>query len=270
MKRHYQNLTLAALLATTLSSYSTAGQLEDGDGLFKQKNFAGALSLWRPLANQGNAEAQYRIGDIYFSGMSVAQDYNEAAKWYMNAARQGNSPAISALNLMYSEGVSAQNNGEHHSAYRLWRPLADLGYARAQCSLGLLYYRGLGVPQNYTEAVKWYRRSAHQGDAAAQYNLGIMYAQGRGVAQDHEEAAKWNRKAANQGDPDAQAKLGIAYSRGNGVPKDEVQAYMWLNLAAAGNHQYLKSRDEIEKQLKPAQLAEGQKLSRNWKTKGSI
>jgi uncharacterized protein len=56
-----------------------------------------------------------------------------------------------------------------------------------------MYAQGLGVEQDYAEAVKWYRKAADQGVTAAQSNLGLMYAQGLGVAQDYAEAVKWYR-----------------------------------------------------------------------------
>ncbi len=62
-----------------------------------------------------------------------------------------------------------------------------------------MYDNGEGVPQDYAEAVKWYRLAAEQGDASAQYNLGIMYINGKGVPQDYAEAVKWYRLAAEQG-----------------------------------------------------------------------
>ena len=75
-----------------------------------------------------------------------------------------------------------------------------------------------GVPQDYAEAVKWYRLAADQGYASAQSNLGIMYDEGRGVPQDYAEAVKWYRLAADQGDADAQINLGSMYANGQGRP----------------------------------------------------
>ena len=86
----------------------------------------------------------------------------------------------------------------------------------------LMLSDGQGVPQNYIEAVKWYRKAADQGDASAQDNLGTMLHQGRGVLRDDTEAAKWILKAADQGDAKAQGKLGISYEHGEGVPQDYV------------------------------------------------
>ena len=69
------------------------------------------------------------------------------------------------------------------------------------------------MPQDYAEAVKWYRKAADQGDAAAQFNLGVMYATGQGVPQDYAEAVKWYRKAAEQGHAGAQYNLGVMYDQ---------------------------------------------------------
>ncbi len=86
------------------------------------------------------------------------------------------------------------------------------------------------------------------------------------MTQDYAEAAKWFRKAAEQGSPPAQAGLGIMYNDGLGVPQDYVQAYMWLNLAAArGGGDYAKVRDIVAERMTPAQIAEAQRLAREWK-----
>ena len=95
-----------------------------------------------------------------------------------------------------------------------------------------MYDNGQGVPQNYAEAVKWYRLAADQGDAGAQYNLGVMYDQGRGVPQNYAEAVKWYRLAADQGDAIAQYNLGVMYDKGQGVPQNYAEAVKWYRLAA--------------------------------------
>jgi TPR repeat protein len=100
----------------------------------------------------------------------------------------------------------------------------------AQFILGAVYTSGEGVPRNYAEALKWYRLAADQNFAEAQFNLGLMYAQG-GV-----------------------------------VPPDNVLAHMWLNLSAAqGLKQAETSRDRVQRLMTPAQIAEAQKLAREWK-----
>jgi TPR repeat protein len=166
------------------------------------------------------------------------------------------------------DGWAAHNRADYATTLRLWRPLAEQGKAKAQYLLASMYMLGQGVPQDYAEAAKWYRLAAEQGNAAAQYNLGIMYAKGRGVPQDDAEAAKWYRLAAEQGNAAAQFGLGDLYDLGKGVPQDYVRAHMWFNLAAAkGAGRAVKFREFVSSKMTPAQIAEAQKLAREWKPK---
>ena len=86
--------------------------------------------------------------------------------------------------------------------------------------------------RDYAAAVQLCRPLAERGDARAQLSLGGMYYNGQGVQQDYAEASKWTRKAAEQGYTPAQADLGVLYWNGQGVQQDVVLAYMWLSLAA--------------------------------------
>ena len=111
-------------------------------------------------------------------------------------------------------------------------------------------------------------QKTEKGDATSQLQLGRLYAEGLGVAKDAVEAVKWYRKAADQGLAHAQHNLGARYADGRGVPKDEVEAYKWYLLAEAqGDEQAKKSIADIEKDLTPAQRAEGERLAREWKPK---
>jgi uncharacterized protein len=120
--------------------------------------------------------------------------------------------------------------------------------------------------QDYAAAVDWYRKAAEQGNAIAQYNLGDMYRIGEGVPPDYEATASWYRKAAEQGHARAQNNLGVMYDRGEGVRQDHVNAHMWFNLAAAsGFNEAARSRNMLARHMTPEQVAEAQKLAREWK-----
>ena len=119
------------------------------------------------------------------------------------------------------------------------------------------------MPQDYKTAVQWFRRAAEQGHAMAQFNLGLMYDKGEGVPQDYKTAAQWYRRAAEQGNAMAQFNLGVMYRKGEGVPQDYVHAHMWANIAASGGDKNaVKTRNLIEKEMTPAQIAEAQELAR--------
>ena len=122
---------------------------------------------------------------------------------------------------------------------------------------------------DYGKAFKEFKALAERGDVKAQVALGLMYGKGKGVAKDDAEAAKWIRKAADQGEPDAQHILGLLYYNGQGVPQDYVHAYMWLNLSAAqGYSKAQTTRDELAEKMTPTQIAEAQRLAKEWKPKG--
>ena len=104
------------------------------------------------------------------------------------------------------------------------------------------------------------------GLADAQFNLGFGTGNGEGVAQDYSEAMKWYHLAAAQGLADAQFNLGLMYANGQGVPQDDISAHLWLNLAASqGDEDARKYRDLVSARMTPDQIAEAQRLAREWK-----
>ena len=114
-------------------------------------------------------------------------------------------------------------------------------------------------------AVQLYEESAENGDSDAQYKLGLLYLTGNGALQDFAEAAKWLKLAAEQGYALAQYELGLIYRSGHGLAADPVQSYVWLNLAAAaGVQQAMGARDDVMRSLNTRQLAQAQKISRDW------
>jgi uncharacterized protein len=161
------------------------------------------------------------------------------------------------------DGRAAARVGDYDTAMRVLRPLADAGDRSAQTFLAHLYW--VIIPPDYAAAASWYAKAAEQGDAFAQDRLAYQYANGLGVAQDYAAAARWYRKAADQGEADAQASLGFQYVHGLGVSQDYVTAHMWFSLASAkGNRDAVKDRDRIAALMTPEQIAEAQKLAREW------
>ena len=168
--------------------------------------------------------------------------------------------------------LAAYQKNDYTGALKVAQPLAEAGDVRAQSLVGLMYYRGRGPCVDAAEAVRRFRRAADGGDAAARFYLGVMFAEGRGVPQDYEEAAQWYQRAADLGDPQALYNLGLAYAKGEGVSQDNVTAHMLLNVSAArfpvadGSRRAaaVSSRDVVAKELTSEQLAEAQKLAREW------
>jgi TPR repeat protein len=218
------------------------------------QNYSEALRWYQKSADQGYAKAQYNLSDLYYQGKGVQQDYSEAVRWSRKAADQGYARAQAGLASMYYEGKGVPQ--DYAESVRWSRKAADQGDAWGQAALASAYYDGRGVPQDYTESVRWSRKAAEQGFAIAQYALGFAYYEGKGVAQDYTEAAHWYRKAAEQGDPKAQYALGYMYSQGKGVPRDDAEAARWYRKAAKQGNEYAQRALDFRK----TRLSTGSKI----------
>jgi uncharacterized protein len=167
-----------------------------------------------------------------------------------------------------TEEPPAVTRGMDANAVTGLRKSAEQGNATAQNRLGLLYNEGQGVPQDPMLAKQWFEKAAEQGNAGAQVNLGTLYLLGQGALESDQMALFWFRRAAEQQEMLAFAKLGFMYEQGRGVTQDFVQAYMWYTLSAArGEKRALASRNQLAKQMTPAQVAAAQQLAREWKPK---
>jgi len=175
--------------------------LERANTFYANKQYPEAISLYKQVANTGNAEAQNKLGKCYYNGYGTAQDYKQAVYWFRNAAEQGEDNAQTNLAICYQNGNSVAK--DYAQAVEWYKKAANQGEANAQTNLGVCYYNQWGVKQDYSQAVFWYTKAAEQGNATAQYNLGTCYEDGNGVKKDTVQAAYWYRKAADQGDADA-------------------------------------------------------------------
>ncbi len=209
-----------------------------GQEAYERGDYATVLEEWRPLAEQGDAEAQFELGQLYQFAQGVPLDYVEAVKWFGRAAEQG--------------------------------------HAAAQLSLALMYRRGTGVPDD-AQAVRWFLLAAEQGHWFATAMLETLYGKGVAAYRrdDFGGAVRIFQPLADQGYASAQFNLGFMYANGQGVPQDYVQSHKWFNLAAS---RYLasekerrdiaiKSGDLVAAEMTPAQTAEAQKLAHEWRPK---
>ena len=172
--------------------------------------------------------------------------------------------ALLAICLCWAVGCGEFNKGFKKGLDRQKKvEAAEDGDPVAQYYLGWMYDKGKGVPKDYKEAVKWFRKSAEQDYALAQFNLGLMCRKGEGVPKDDKESVKWYRKSAEQGFPQAQTNLGFMYVNGQGVLQDDVTAYAWFNIAAINAETNAKENKGIlSKKMTADQIAKAEQLSR--------
>ena len=106
------------------------------------------------------------------------------------------------------------------------------------------------------------KRLAIDGDVSAQYNLGVRYMNGEGVPQDYKEAVRWYRMSAEQGNARSQLNLGLMYMNGEGVPQDYKEAYAWWSVTKAyGQELAEKNLGIIKKKMTKEQIVDAQSLS---------
>lgn len=182
------------------------------------------------------------------------RDRREGKEWFSCSVED----AIAAIKLVVGSNAAQVENfkradrekaeakqQEEAEAMRWYRLATEQGLAEAQNKLGVMYFYGRGVVQNYAEAVRWFRQAAEQGHAEAQTSLGVMYAEGQGVVQNYAEAVRWYRLAAEQGHAEAQFGMGVMYAYGQGVAQDDAEAVRWYRLAAAQG--YALAQDELRR-----------------------
>ena len=262
---------------------------------------AEAVKWSRKAAEQGIAVSQLLLGECYLNGEGVAADEAEAVKWFHKAAEQDIDMAQQRLAVCYLLGVGVPEDAAE--AVKWCRKAAEQGSPHSQVMMGMCYETGDGVPKDVVEAVKWYRMAVEQNYAPAQYALAVCYLKGIGVSaannteaiklfrkaaegdfaeaqnwlascyslgkfmpKDDVEAFKWFRKAAEQNFAMSQYLLANRYLDGKGVPKDVVEGYKWNLLAASQGVKLAESSTaSIERDLTQPQIAEGQKLAREFK-----
>jgi TPR repeat protein len=239
-----------------------------------------AAKWYRNAADQGNAAAQNNLGVMYRAGLGVEKNKEEAMKWYHMAARQGNANAMFNIGAAYYDGdveratalaayewfVLAEEAGSSNAHDAVKRTAAELGAPFAKDALieiAQMYEKGTDLPQNYSQAIKWYNRAAESGSASAKVQLASMYLNGNGVPKDYsramdlchsagilgyycvghiyvyglgvqpdlKEASKWYHKGADAGNSASMLALGQMYWKGTGVELDRAESYYYFFLA---------------------------------------
>ena len=163
----------AVIALAIFSAFSTPSRADflTGLTLAQQGDFVGALREWKPMAEQGDAEAQYYVGSLFNKGYGVPQNSKKAFKWFEKAAA--------------------------------------LGHLNAQFNLGNMYFDGRGTAMDYEKSVEWHRKAADRGHAEAQFNLGTAYALDRGVPTDYSIAYMWMRISEANGRKDVEKGIAI-------------------------------------------------------------
>jgi uncharacterized protein len=240
MKLTLKHAITTIILVLNFAAPAMAGPYEDADAAERRDDYATAIPIYRSLAEKGHVGAQKRLGFFYEIGVGVKRDWLEAAKWYSKAVEAGDESAAVSLGGIGRNWRFMNPTSMNSIIYELVEKAAKKGDATAQFSLGVMNYP--------------------IGDSSFDESKGNLH-----------EALIWYRRAAEHGDVDSQVSLGMAYEGGIGVPQDYIEAHKWYNLAAPRSKyadirtDIIKRRDALALKMTPAQIAEAQKLAREWK-----
>lgn len=203
-----------------------------------------AVKWYKKVADQGHAEALYKLGECYEQGEGVEENIEEAIIWYKKAAEHDNFDAMNHLGECYELSDKISTNLEE--AFFWYKKAAEHDLAEGEYNTGRFYYFGKGIEKNYYIAVDWFEKAANHNDEKSQYMLGQCYEKGTGVEKNMEIAIEWYRKAARGSkdffdeldkdnffsNPEACYRLGQCYENGTGVDKNTELAFEWYKKAA--------------------------------------
>lgn len=171
----FYRLLLILLIPLSLAAHAAPATdpLADALRTLEAGRHQQGIQMLTPLANAGNALAQYRLGMLYYHGQGVNEDEKMAIYWWKKAAEQGNVESMFQLGSAYLFGTQTAKF----------------------------------VPDPDREAAIWYFQAASAGHVEAQYHLGLLFLAGKGVVENRQESARWMQKAAAQGHPEAKKAL---------------------------------------------------------------
>jgi uncharacterized protein len=161
-------ILLLALAIGAASMPAAAQSVRAGIDAWQKGDTAGAVAIWRPLADKGDADAAFNLGQAYRLGKGVPLDLAQAQGWLERAARKGHVDAQATLGLLLFQ------NGNRVSAMRWLKGAAEAGEPRAMLMVGTALYNGDGVPADPVTAYAYVSRAAAQGLPPAQATLADM------------------------------------------------------------------------------------------------
>jgi TPR repeat protein len=170
MQRRTTALQICGCLALALIGLASADPLEDGVAAYRQGDFAAAMRLLRPLADAGDAKAEFHLGRMYALGQGVGQDPRQAVAWYRKAAERGDAEAEFVLGVMSLDRSGASQDAGQAVAWL--RKAADKGVFNAQFRLGMMYAKGAsGLEPDPIAARMWLSLAAERAENAYVHDL---------------------------------------------------------------------------------------------------
>ncbi|MCW8914516.1 MAG: sel1 repeat family protein [Magnetovibrio sp.] len=189
--------TVALLIVAGVTYWTLNQKPEVSPEVLKKIKLVSRFKETLPVAESGNADAQYAISVMYETGDGTSKNKREAVKWLLKASDQGHAESRYKLGMMHATGGVVRQ--DYYLAAKYYRLAATFNnHPEAQYRLGELHFNGRGVEHDYGKAIDFYRQAAKQGHAASQFILSSMYEEGWGVKRDLITAYIWMKLAVSK------------------------------------------------------------------------
>ena len=196
----------------------------------RRSNYEQAIVMYREDFAKGDAHAGYNLGRLFYYAPAPYNNVRQAVKLFQTTAGAVGSSAL-MMGVASEEGKGVPQN--FAEAVNWYKKAVELGQNEAYAYLGAAYLDGRGVPVDEAEAVKLLQTGAEKGDARSQRRLAVLYTQGKGLPYDYEKALHWSVEAARGGDVQAMYLAGAMYEKGIGASRDVEQARHWYRQATS-------------------------------------
>lgn len=196
------------------AQYNVGVRYERGENL--PKDLDKAIEWYEKAAEQGYVNAQYNLGIIHHTPSFGRYNPAKALEWYLRAAEQSDEQAKVEIGALYYRGEGVKK--DYEKALEMFMAVDD--HPESQFYIAKIHDHGLGVKQDFAEAIKWYKKGAKQDHPVCLYNLGSIYGNGDGVKPDKDAALDYFQSSADLGYADGWLQVGMTYATGgrNGKP----------------------------------------------------
>lgn len=238
------------LLTPSHSTYlsanpSTKTTLVKAEEAYADEDYKTAFTEYEKLARTGIAEAQAKLGIMYYWGRGTFRSDSETYIWSLKAAKQGHKQAQHMMGYLYENGIYVEK--DIHKAIDWYRQSADQNYAPAQANLAGIYMLNEELPKEYERGLRFAQAAAAQNNKHAEYLMGYYY---QNHNQDYHLARKWYTVAAKNSNADAANLLGIFYFNGLKIKKDFKKAFFWFRIAERNDSaEGFKNRERAQRLL---------------------
>eukprot|EP01026_Neomeris_dumetosa_P045979 TRINITY_DN3907_c0_g1_i7.p1 TRINITY_DN3907_c0_g1~~TRINITY_DN3907_c0_g1_i7.p1 ORF type:complete len:799 (-),score=142.80 TRINITY_DN3907_c0_g1_i7:272-2668(-) len=216
---------------------------------FRSTRDSEVLQYYQNTADLGNVQHQNIVGELYFMGSFGHKDLGTAYRYFLKAARGGDSDAMANLGHMYANGLGVTPSNE--SAIYWFKKAADANNFDGHYGLGYMYLNGYGVPLNYTMALRSFRRAAEGKHIEAYYHLGVMFSKGWGLKSPSDaQALRYFGLAAQHGHTTAAYNAALMQVAGRGTTpncdtalqsfRKIIQKGPWMGMFEQGYDKFMK------------------------------